>query len=96
LEQACDWYDSERPGLGREFMAAIEVLFGRMARHPSSFPLIGTVTRRARATPYSYSVLFVVQRDMVFVTSVVHDHRGPNTWRSRVRETHSTAYEARP
>jgi hypothetical protein len=96
LEQAGDWYDRERLGLGRTFTSAVEVLFARIAHQPLSFPLVGTVTRRARVSPYSYSVLFVVERETVLVTGIIHNHRGPNTWQSRVREKQPGAYEARP
>lgn len=93
LDLACDWYEGERTGLGREFIEAIEGLFERLAHQPLSFPLVGAVTRRARPSPFSYSVLFVVEGDKVLVTGLLHAHRGPETWKGRVRESHSTAYD---
>jgi hypothetical protein len=41
------WYESRRPGLGREFGQALDVLIARIAASPFAFPRVHNETRRA-------------------------------------------------
>jgi hypothetical protein len=40
IEDAYDWYESQRPGLGEEFLAALTSTRNRVFEHPRSFPVI--------------------------------------------------------
>jgi len=47
FDEAGDWYEKERPGLGMEFMAEIQVLIQRIASTPEQFPLLYRDVRKA-------------------------------------------------
>jgi toxin ParE1/3/4 len=44
---AQDWYENESLGLGRRFLAAVEVVIERMSDNPRQFPVIYKSVRRA-------------------------------------------------
>ena len=39
VDQAFKWYEQKRPGLGMEFLEAIEQMLERIEERPASFPL---------------------------------------------------------
>lgn len=39
IEQAFDWYESQRLGLGLEYLTAIEATLARIRREPLVFPV---------------------------------------------------------
>jgi plasmid stabilization system protein ParE len=47
IEDAYQWYESQRPGLGEEFLAALWLARDRMLQHPEAFPILHRETRRA-------------------------------------------------
>jgi plasmid stabilization system protein ParE len=55
IEDAYEWYESQRPGLGEQFLEALRVTRDRVLEHPEGFPLLHRDTRRAlipRRFPY--------------------------------------------
>jgi hypothetical protein len=58
MAEAADWYDSQRPGLGDELLAAIDAAIDRIEEHPLAFPRIHQETRRAEVIRFPYSVFF--------------------------------------
>jgi plasmid stabilization system protein ParE len=47
IEDAYNWYESQRPGLGEEFLAALGSTRDRVLAHPEAFPVLHRATRRA-------------------------------------------------
>ncbi len=83
IEAAFAWYDEQRPGLGREFLNELEVVYERIA----AFPLIHTNVyrglRRARLRRFPVGVFYLVTDTEIRVVAVVHFARHPAVWRSR-------------
>ena len=46
VSEACQWYETRRAGLGREFVRAVDSLVRRIATNPSTFPCVHNETRR--------------------------------------------------
>lgn len=46
LIDAQDWYESEAPGLGRRFRAAVDAAIERMSANPRQFPIVHKNIRR--------------------------------------------------
>jgi plasmid stabilization system protein ParE len=59
LASAYDWYEDQSPGLGAEFLRAVDAVFAAAQRTPTSFPVVRGRTRRAllRRFPYGFSSL---------------------------------------
>jgi plasmid stabilization system protein ParE len=77
------WYEDRKPGLGREFRAALDELLGRVTTLPLSFPKVHGEKRRALVPRFPYGLYFAMVSDQVVVVGVVHGHRDPTVWASR-------------
>ena len=83
IDDAAAWYESERAGLGTEFVEDLSVLLERIESNPQQFPIVHEQTRRGMLTRFPYGAFFVVREDTVVVLAVVHLHRHPDTWKRR-------------
>ena len=76
------WYESRRPGLGKEFGQALDVLVTRIADGPLAFPRVYNETRRAVLSRFPYAVYFRVAEEAVVVLAI-HGRQHPSRWRRR-------------
>ena len=83
LDEAAEWYEARRPGLGGEFLRAVRALFASMAREPLQYPVARPPVRRARVRRFPYIAYFVAETDGVVVLAVLHGRRDPRFWQSR-------------
>jgi plasmid stabilization system protein ParE len=81
---AARWYEDQRSGLGREFIAQIRETFASMSSRPLSFPTAYRQMRRAKLHRFPYGVFFVVNPEQrIVILAVVDLRRHPKTWKSR-------------
>jgi plasmid stabilization system protein ParE len=40
IENAYKWYESQQPGLGDEFLAALRTTRDRLVEHPEAYPVL--------------------------------------------------------
>jgi len=85
LDEAGDWYEEERIGLGLEFFAEIEHLLQRVTGNPEQFPVLYRGTRKAVARRFPYCVYFRERNQIIVVVAVFHSARNPLAWQSRVK-----------
>jgi plasmid stabilization system protein ParE len=85
LDEAGDWYEQERIGLGLEFFAEIERLLYRITSNPEQFPILYRGTRKAVARRFPYCVYFRERSQYIVVVAVFHSARNPAAWKSRVK-----------
>ncbi len=81
--EAALWYESERPGLGAEFLQTVRQTFRRIAEGPLQFPLISPEVRRAIVDRFPFGAFFVVDGVTATVVAVMHLHRHPSSWQGR-------------
>jgi plasmid stabilization system protein ParE len=86
LHDAARWYNAERRGLGREFRRECRAAITRIARSPDMFAVVRDNVRCHLLHRFPYGVLYEIQSDCVFVVAVMHLHRDPDYWASRVEE----------
>ena len=77
------WYESQKPGLGIRFLEELERVMARARLNPFQFPEIDPGVRRGLLQRFPYSVYFSVGVARIEVIAVLHQHRHPDTWRSR-------------
>lgn len=80
---AAQWYETCAPGLGIEFLDAVNNCLLAVAEQPGRFPAVRRDVRRALVRRFPYGVLFVVRGDAVRVIACMHARRHPRTWRPR-------------
>jgi len=82
---AYQWYESERAGLGRQFLDQLEAAYDRIAQDPLEFQDLESGIRRVLLSRFPYAVYFVIESDVMVVLAVLHVSRNPAEWQRRRR-----------
>ena len=77
------WYEQRSPGLGREFLRAVDVALAEIARMPERYPTVHREARRALLRRFPYGVYFVVTPGSVSIVACMHARRDPRCWQER-------------
>lgn len=87
LRAAHDWYEEQLPGLGAEFVGALDHAFARIQRRPRAFalepgsaPKLGI--RRLVLASFPFTVYFVILKSELRVLAIAHQRRKPGYWKS--------------
>ena len=83
LDEAFFWYESQRAGLGEEFLVAVTRVMKVLAESPLQSPIVHRQTRRALVRRFPYSVLYRIVGSNVVVVGCFHGSRDPRRWRNR-------------
>ena len=87
LEEAADWYEDERPGLGGEFLKEMRIGVSKIQKNPNLFPKFKVEGTRAWLSKrFSYRLVYVVNRKEVVIVSVMHTKRDWKYLLSRLRD----------
>ena len=86
VQDAAMWYDSERAGLGEDFVNDIHQLTARIAENALQFPVVRDVARRGILSKFPYGVYFVVENGIAVVIAVIHLHRDSTAWTERLKK----------
>jgi len=82
---AYQWYESERAGLGVQFLNQLSVTYDRIAEDPRRYQDLESGIRRALLRRFPYAVYFALESDLVVVLAVLHVSRAPAEWQRRRR-----------
>ena len=82
-DEAASWYESQRSGLGAEFVTEIEHALQQACEMPQRFPRMLEEVRCVRVRRFPYSIFFKVRDDKLVVLAVFHVRREPAVWRER-------------
>lgn len=77
------WYESRRPGLGKEFGQVVDALVDRIAENPLAFPSVHNEARRAVLWRFPYAVYFRLTDNDDIVVLAIHGRQHPSHWRAR-------------
>lgn len=81
---AVDYYDTEKPGLGREFSEAVESALQQITNFPNGWPQISAHTRRCPTKRFPYGLIYQQRDDLILVVAIMHLKREPTYWRTRI------------
>ena len=84
IADAALWYEQRAPGLGTEFLRAVDVTLAEVARMPERFPVVYQDCRRALPRRFPFAIYFVVSAGLVNVVACMHARRDPRRWEQRV------------
>ena len=89
LEDAAVWYNRQRPGLGLEFVEAIDAALAQIAAWPSiGRPVPGlpldVPARRLPVHRFPYHIAYLEWHGVIRVLAFAHDRREPGYWFSRI------------
>lgn len=78
-----DWYESQRHGLGTEFLTAIDEMLGVILATPQRVPTEYRSIRRIRLNHFPYVVYYRILVDHLEVVAALHGSRDPREWQAR-------------
>jgi toxin ParE1/3/4 len=86
---AARWYEERQPGLGTEFLEAVDAALDRIARFPSAGASVPRLpadlpVRRAPVKRFPYHVVYLHLKSTIRVLAVAHDRRRPVYWKDRI------------
>lgn len=84
LTQAFEWYESQRKGLGHDFLLCVEVGLARLSRNPEIYGKVYKDIRRVLIDRFPFGIFYIDNENNIVVLAVLHARRNPNTWRDRV------------
>ena len=84
LDEAVEYYEQRRPGLGLEFAEEVYVTVARVAAFPDAGSPLSKNTRRCLVHRFPYGVIFQAKSAGIRVVAVASLHRRPGYWQDRV------------
>jgi plasmid stabilization system protein ParE len=88
LAEALDRYEEKRPGLGNDFLAAVDDVLQRISRFPKSGAAVPKApahlaARRVPVERFPYHIVYLDTPDAIRVLAFAHNRRRPFYWISR-------------
>ena len=83
FDEAFDWYEQQRPGVGVDFVTQVQEVFDRISPTPERYAQIFQDIRRVVVQRFPYSLFYKVEPQQVVVLAVFHSRRNPKIWRAR-------------
>jgi plasmid stabilization system protein ParE len=84
LADAVNHYNSQAEGLGFDFSDEIQTTIERIIEYPEAWILVSKRTRRCRTKRFPYGVIYQVRGNTLLIIAVMHLHREPQSWRTRI------------
>lgn len=76
--EAIAWYESQRPGLGREFNEMLLQALERAQTNPGFFRIVRRTVRKIRIQRFrAYSIYFTIDSTSCYIIAVFHASRDP-------------------
>jgi len=84
LADAYGWYESQRPGLGEEFLTCVDACIEAILRKPAMHSIVHESYRRGLVRRFPYAVFYEHAEGTVTIYCVCHTSRNPDKWRRRL------------
>ncbi len=84
LVEAVTYYNLQSEGLGFEFAAEVKRTLGRIMRYPEAWTSLSNRSRRCRTSRFPYGIVYQLREDSILVVAVMHLHKHPDSWKSRL------------
>jgi len=81
---AAQFYENRTEGLGLDFTLTVQRAYERLLGHPASGAPFGRLLKRVLVPKFPYGLLYRVEPDRIYIVAVMHLHRRPGYWRSRL------------
>lgn len=79
LKDAFNWYDSQREGLGSDFLDYVNVYFDKIISNPNGFVAFEGSLRAAFLQRFPFKIIYDVEHETILVYAVYHTSRNPKS-----------------
>ena len=83
IDDAQDWYEQRRAGLGQAFLAEVERVLAMIAGNPGRFGFAEDDNREGLLNRFPYAIYYRELADRIRILAVYHTSRDPAGWRAR-------------
>ncbi len=84
FDDAADYYERQRAGLGAAFVSRVQEVLDRIAATPRLHGTVYQSVRKAVVKKFPYIVFYQEEGGEILVISVFHTRRDPAVWQARV------------
>jgi plasmid stabilization system protein ParE len=84
LDDAIDFYNFERPGLGRQFLEELIIAIELIASYPDAWQECSKRTRRCQTRRFPYGIIYQIKKDEILIVAIANLHRKPDYWKDRI------------
>lgn len=84
ISEAFKWYEEKIPGLGSEFLRAVDACLSSISRNPIGYQMIHNQIRRALLRKFPYAIFYVIDEENIVILACFHARRDPERWRDRI------------
>lgn len=86
LRTASNYYNSQRDGLGEEFLDEVQRVSTLLSEHPEMGRLLFSGRRSLRISRFPYRVIYLREESVIRILAVAHVRQRPFYWQHRVEE----------
>ncbi len=83
LEDAIDYYNLQREGLGDEFLSEVETTINYIQQQPLHFQKLNRNTRKANIHKFPFAVYYIFVDNKLLISTIIHSKRSPSVWKKR-------------
>ena len=80
LQNAKQWYDERREGLGTELVLAVRRAVHLLQRNPERYPIYYRDFRRALLRRFPYKLFYRIEGDCIIVFRILHTKQDHRLW----------------
>jgi len=77
IQEAYDWYELQKKGLGLEFLGELELGQNKICKHPEYYYSVTDIFRRLKINRFPYVIVYEIEGDTVIVIAVRHTKKKP-------------------
>ncbi|MDD1745313.1 MAG: type II toxin-antitoxin system RelE/ParE family toxin [Candidatus Methanoperedens sp.] len=81
---AAVFYETKQKDLGKRFLTSVQNALNKIQVNPLLYQEIEEGVRRCLTTTFPFGVVFRIMPDQYVIIAVMHLHRAPGYWKSRV------------
>ncbi len=83
LAEACEFYETRRPGYGKRLALEVASALEAIQRNPKAARKVSKDIRRHVISEFPFCIYYRIDPQSIFIVSVFHTSRDPKTWQSR-------------
>ena len=84
FQEAIDYYNEQRAGLGFEFSDEVKEAVTRIRNYPEAWTPLSKRTRRCQVHRFPYSIIYETRSDVIIIVAIQHHRRKPAYWSQRI------------
>ena len=84
LDDAVEYYNTQLPGLGDQFLLEFIKSTERIKNYPDAWHPFSKSTRRCRLNRFPYAIIYYLSKGTINIIALACLHRRPGYWKGRL------------